>query len=114
MDVVTESTAVVLADRPLIGLTAWLSDVLRTTTGFGAALHVVTPDHCRLSLPLRTALAGAPNRWVVQDPASGYYDGLSGAVLAWQDGTFAPVRDQAGAPALAAAFRRAEASGNAG
>ncbi|RST00009.1 hypothetical protein EF910_33210 [Streptomyces sp. WAC07149] len=111
VDVVTESTAVVLADRPVIGLTAWLSDVLRTTAAFGAALHVVTPDHCRLSLPLRTALAGAPNRWVVQDPASGYYDGLSGAVLAWQDGTFAPVRDEAGDARLAAAFRRAEASG---
>ncbi|MFE3497488.1 DUF6177 family protein [Streptomyces sp. NPDC059175] len=111
VDVVTESTAVVLADRPVVGLTAWLSDVLRTTAGFGAALHIVTPGNCRLSLPLRTALAGAPNRWVVQDPECGYYDGLSGAVLSWQDGTFAPARDEAGRPRLATAFRRGEPSG---
>ncbi|MFD8980786.1 DUF6177 family protein [Streptomyces sp. NPDC059564] len=110
VDVVTESTAVVLADRPVIPLTAWLSDVLRTTAGFGAALHIVTPAHCRLSLPLRTALTGAPNRWVVQDPDCGYYDGLSGAVLSWQDGTFAPVRDAAGKTRAAAAFGRADAA----
>lgn len=111
VDVVTESTAVVLADRPVIPLTAWLSDVLRTTAGFGAALHIVTPAHCRLSLPLRTALTGVPNRWVVQDPDCGYYDGLSGAVLSWQDGTFAPVRDAAGKTRAAAAFGRADADG---
>ncbi|MER5812505.1 DUF6177 family protein [Streptomyces sp. NPDC002033] len=109
VDVVTESTAVVLADRPVVPLTAWLSDVLRTTAGFGAALHIVTPAHCRLSLPLRAALTGAPNRWVVQDPDCGYYDGLSGAVLSWQEGTFAPVRDAAGQTRAAAAFTRADA-----
>ncbi|MFF4324803.1 DUF6177 family protein [Streptomyces sp. NPDC001568] len=111
VDVVTESTAVVLADRPVVPLTAWLSDVLRTTAGFGAALHIVTPDHCRLSLPLRAALTGAPNRWVVQDPGGGYYDGLSGAVLGWQDGTFAPVRDGAGRARPAEAFTRPDAPG---
>ncbi|MFJ9342400.1 DUF6177 family protein [Streptomyces sp. NPDC101733] len=111
VDVVTESTAVVLADRPVIALTAWLSDVLRTTAGFGAALQIVTPGHCRLSPLLRAALTGAPNRWVVQDPECGYYDGLSGAVLSWQDGTFAPARDAAGASRPAAAFVRADTSG---
>ncbi|MGW0766908.1 DUF6177 family protein [Streptomyces sp. NPDC002676] len=90
VDVLTESTAVVLADRPVLGLTAWLSDVLRATTAAGRALHIVTPPHVRLTLPLRTVLGGAPNRWVVQNPAGGYYDGLSGAELSWRDGTFAP------------------------
>ncbi|MFF4578325.1 DUF6177 family protein [Streptomyces sp. NPDC001389] len=106
VDVVTASTAVVLADRPVVPLTAWLSDVLRTTAAFGAALHLVTPAHCRISLPLRTVLTGVPNRWVVQDPAGGYYDGLSGAVLAWQDGTFAPARDAQGRARPAEAFGR--------
>ncbi|MGW4560914.1 DUF6177 family protein [Streptomyces sp. NPDC004561] len=90
VDVLTESTTVVLADRPVLPLTAWLSDVLRTTAATDRALHLVTPPHTRLTLPLRTALVGAPNRWVVKDPSGGYYDGLSGAELAWQDGTFAP------------------------
>ncbi|MER6424485.1 DUF6177 family protein [Streptomyces sp. NPDC001137] len=90
VDVLTDSTAVVLADRPLVPLTSWLSDILRTTVQANRALHLVTPPHVRLSLPLRTALGGAPNRWVVQDPAGGYYDGLSGVRLAWLGGTFTP------------------------
>ncbi|MGW3120952.1 DUF6177 family protein [Streptomyces sp. NPDC001107] len=90
VDVLTDSTAVVLADRPLVPLTAWLSDLLRTTAQTNRAFHLVTPPHVRLTLPLRTALGGAPNRWVVQDPAGGYYDGFSGVRLAWRDGTFAP------------------------
>ncbi|MFD9904961.1 DUF6177 family protein [Streptomyces sp. NPDC059063] len=104
VDVLTASTAVVLADRPVIALTAWLSEVLRATVSSGRALHIVTPPHARLSLPLRTALTGPPNRWVVQDPDCGYYDGLSGAVLRWQDGTFAPALDQHGEATVAAAF----------
>ncbi|GAA3827835.1 hypothetical protein GCM10022403_071300 [Streptomyces coacervatus] len=90
VDVLTDSTAVVLADRPLVPLTAWLSDILRATAQANRALHLVTPPHVRLTLPLRTALSGAPNRWVIQDPAGGYYDGLSGVQLTWQEGTFAP------------------------
>ncbi|MFF9330340.1 DUF6177 family protein [Streptomyces sp. NPDC014776] len=95
VDVLTDSTAVVLADRPVLGLTTWLSDVLRTTAASGRALHLVTPPDVRLTLPLRTALAGAPNRWVVANPQGGYYDGLSGAELSWQDGTFSPTASPA-------------------
>ncbi|WP_340378929.1 DUF6177 family protein [Streptomyces sp. SS7] len=91
VDALTDSTAVVLSDRPLLPLTAWLSDTLRAAARSNRALHLVTPPHVRLTLPLRTALGGAPNRWVVQDPQGGYYDGLSGARLAWQGGTFAPI-----------------------
>ncbi|ANP49565.1 hypothetical protein J2Z21_004966 [Streptomyces griseochromogenes] len=90
VDVLTDSTAVVLADRPVVPLTAWLSDILRITAQANRALHLVTPPHVRLTLPLRTALGGAPNRWVIQDPAGGYYDGLSGVRLAWREGTFTP------------------------
>ncbi|MFG3047712.1 DUF6177 family protein [Streptomyces sp. NPDC048241] len=91
VDVLTDSTAVVLADRPVVPLTAWLSDLLRATTRSDRAFHLVTPPHVRLTLPLRTALGGTPNRWVIQDPAGGYHDGLSGVRLAWRDGTFAPL-----------------------
>ncbi|MFI6089567.1 DUF6177 family protein [Streptomyces sp. NPDC051218] len=104
VDVLTDSTAVVIADRPVIPLTAWLSDVLRATTASGRALHIVTPHRARLSLPLRTALTGAPNRWVVQHPDCGYYDGLSGAILRWQDGTFAPALTAEGKATVATPF----------
>ncbi|MFF3498266.1 DUF6177 family protein [Streptomyces sp. NPDC003247] len=102
VDVLTESTAVVLSDRPVLALTTWLADILRTSATAGRALHLVTPARARLTLPLRRALGGAPNRWVVRDPRGGYYDGLSGVPLAWQGGTFtptgAPVADAYGQP----------------
>ncbi|MFE9573990.1 DUF6177 family protein [Streptomyces sp. NPDC006692] len=104
VDVLTESTAVVMCDRPVIALSAWLSHILRATTESRRALQIVTPPGVRLSLPLRTALTGVPNRWVVKDPDCGYYDGLSGAVLRWQDGTFAPARDASGQAVVAEAF----------
>ncbi|QDQ13432.1 DUF6177 family protein [Streptomyces spectabilis] len=111
VDVLTDSTAVVIADRPVVALTAWLSDALRATVTSGRALHIVTPPHARLSLPLRTALTGPPNRWVVQDPDHGYYDGLSGAVLRWRDGTFAPALDQGGEAVMAEAFKPSRPTG---
>ncbi|MFD5519792.1 DUF6177 family protein [Streptomyces sp. NPDC127066] len=109
VDVLTDSTVVVLIDRPVVALTSWLSAVLRATSSSGRALQIVTPPHVRLSLPARTALAQVPNRWVVQDPGCGYYDGLSGAVLRWQSGTFAPALTTDGGttdggPTVAGAF----------
>lgn len=104
VDVLTDSTAVVLVDRPVVPLNAWMSEILRTVGAAGLALQVVTPPHVRLTLPLRTALAGAPNRWVVQDSGNLYYDGLSGAELRWQDGTFTPVRTDAGEGRVAEGF----------
>ncbi|MFC9510096.1 DUF6177 family protein [Streptomyces sp. NPDC057002] len=104
VDVLTDTTAVVIQDRPLIAMTSWLSDALRTATSTDRALQIVTPPTARLTLPTRTALRGLPNRWVVQDPEHGYYDGLSGAVLHWRNGTFTPVQDEQGATRIAEAF----------
>ncbi|MCT2592176.1 DUF6177 family protein [Streptomyces sp. N2-109] len=90
VDVLTERAAVVIQDRPLVAMTAWLSDALRAATADGRALQIVTQPGTRLTLPTRTALTGLPNRWVVQDGAGGYYDGLSGTELRWQEGAFEP------------------------
>ncbi|SMF33877.1 DUF6177 family protein [Streptomyces sp. Amel2xC10] len=111
VDVLTATTAVVLQDRPLVAMTSWLSDALRTATVADRALQIVTPPTARLTLPTRTALRGLPNRWVVQDPVHGCYDGLSGAVLHWRNGTFTPVRDEDGTASVAEAFRTAAETG---
>ena len=110
VDVLTGSTAVVLADRPVLALTTWLSEVLRDTAESGRALQIVTPPHVRLSAPARATLLQPPNRWVVQDPDQGYYDGLSGAVLRWQGGTFAPALGADGTASVAEAFGRTSPS----
>lgn len=106
VDVLTATTSVVLADRPVLALTTWLSQVLRDTSTSDRALQIVTPPHVRLSAPARATLLQPPGRWVVQDPAQGYYDGLSGAVLRWQDGTFAPALGADGTATVAEAFGR--------
>ncbi|WDV51310.1 DUF6177 family protein [Streptomyces coeruleorubidus] len=112
VDVLTASTAVVIQDRPLIAMTSWLSDALRTAATADRALQIVTPPTARLTLPTRAALRGLPNRWVVQDPEHGYYDGLSGAVLHWKNGTFTPVHDEQGATRVAEAFAPAPETGD--
>ncbi|MEV2189828.1 DUF6177 family protein [Streptomyces phaeochromogenes] len=111
VDVLTAKTAVVIQDRPLVAMTSWLSDALRSATAADRALQIVTPPTTRLTLPTRTALHGHPNRWVIQDPACGYYDGLSGAQLHWQNGTFTPVLDANGTASVAKAFTTAADTG---
>ncbi|MFJ5268722.1 DUF6177 family protein [Streptomyces sp. NPDC088358] len=95
----------VIQDRPLVTMTSRLSDALRAATADDRALQIVTPPTTRLTLPTRTALLGHPNRWVVQDPEHGFYDGLSGAVLPWKGGIFTPALDENGAASVAEAFK---------
>ena len=104
IDVLTDTTAVVLQDRPVIPMTSWLSDALRTAITSDRALQIVTPNTARLTLPTRNALGGHPHRWVIQDPQDGYYDGLSGAVLRWQNDTFVPARTTSDTTPVAPAF----------
>ncbi|MEU1001721.1 DUF6177 family protein [Streptomyces tibetensis] len=112
VDVLTDTTAVVIQDRPLIAMTSWLSDALRTAAASDRVLQIVTPPTARLTLPTRNALRGLPNRWVVQDPEHGYYDGLSGAVLHWKNGTFTPVPGEQGTTRVAEAFAPAPDTGD--
>ncbi|GGP57387.1 DUF6177 family protein [Streptomyces abikoensis] len=104
VDMLTDQAAIVLQDRPVVPMTSWLSEVLRATVESDRALQIVTPPHCRLSLATRQLLQSTPSRWVVQDERCGYYDGLTGAVLRWQDGAFVPDRGEDGETPVADAF----------
>ncbi|SPE56236.1 hypothetical protein SNS2_2971 [Streptomyces netropsis] len=105
IDMLTDKAAVVIQDRPVVAATTWLTDVMSATLRSERELHIVTPPGTRLTLPTRTLLDRLPSRWVVRDGECGYYDGLSGAVLRWHDGTFAPVTEADGGPRIADAFR---------
>ncbi|MER5744384.1 DUF6177 family protein [Streptomyces sp. NPDC002225] len=111
VDMLTDKAAVVLQDRPVVPMTSWLSEALRATVDSDRSLQIVTPPHSRLSLPTRTLLQSTSSRWVVQDERCGYYDGLTGAVLRWQDDAFSPVRDANGETLVADAFAEVRPSG---
>ncbi|GGO89382.1 hypothetical protein GCM10012280_32390 [Wenjunlia tyrosinilytica] len=111
VDVLTDKVAVVLQDRPVVAMTAWLCDALRAALASDRGLQIVTPKHTRLSLPTRSLLCGPPSRWVVRDGDGGHYDGLSGAVLRWGDGAFEPVGGTADGTAVADAFTEVRAKG---
>ncbi|WP_191094998.1 DUF6177 family protein [Streptomyces kanamyceticus] len=105
VDVLTDKAAVIIQDRPVVPMSSWLADALRVATEEDLALQIVTPPHTRLTLPTRAALHGHPNRWVVQDPDCGYYDGLSGVRVEWHEGHFTPVRTKDGNTRVAEAFK---------
>ncbi|MEV8021836.1 DUF6177 family protein [Streptomyces sp. NPDC086554] len=114
VDVLTDKAAVVIQDRPVVAMSSWLADALRTAADGDLALQIVTPSHVSLTLPTRNALRGHPNRWVVQDADGGYYDGLSGAELHWHQGHFTPVKSAEGDPRIAKAFKPEPASDSSG
>ncbi|MCX4629017.1 MULTISPECIES: DUF6177 family protein [unclassified Streptomyces] len=91
VDVLTDKVAVVIMDRPVVAMTAWLSDAFRAAAAAERGLQIVTPPGTKLSPAVLGAMPGWPSRWIVQDERDGYYDGLSGAVLRWQEGMFATV-----------------------
>lgn len=105
VDVLTDRVAVVLQERPVVPLTAWLADAARACAEAGRGLQVVTPPSARLTTPLRFALDGPDTRWVVRDQGGTCYDGLSGRLLHWDGAAFVPApADRPGGRALAPAF----------
>ncbi|MBX6767709.1 MAG: hypothetical protein IRY90_11250, partial [Actinomadura rubrobrunea] len=90
VDALTDQAMVVLQDRPVVALHAWLAEALDDCIGSGRTLQLVTPIGARLSLPLRSVVAGRAAQWVVRD-GDGYYEGLTGRPLQWNGATFVPV-----------------------
>ncbi|MFF2014075.1 DUF6177 family protein [Streptomyces sp. NPDC058195] len=98
VDALTDKVAVIIQDRPVVAMTAWLSDAFRAAAHAELGLQIVTSPGTTLSPAVRNSLSGWPSRWVVQDEKDGYYDGLSGAVLRWQSGMFATVESPDATP----------------
>ncbi|RSN53979.1 DUF6177 family protein [Actinomadura sp. WAC 06369] len=90
VDLLTERVGVVMQNRPVVSMSSWTAEAVRACSAEGKGLQVVTPAHSRLTLPLRLALHGPDCRWVVTGPDGGFFDGLSGAGLAWDGERFAP------------------------
>ncbi|TCC30252.1 DUF6177 family protein [Kribbella speibonae] len=103
LDLVTDEVAVMMQDRLVVGLSAWLLDAVAAAEREGRGVQLVTPAGVRLSYPARTRLfSGRNTRWVVQ--AGEAYDGLTGVKLSWDGKKFAPVTGPDGRGELAAAW----------
>jgi hypothetical protein len=84
VDLITEKVAVVMQDRPVIGMSAWLSDALTSARMADRDVQLVTPKRSRLTWPVRSALGGGgSSRWVVTGDDGDYFDGLNGIRLKW-------------------------------
>jgi hypothetical protein len=90
-DLVTAKSAVVVQNRELVPMSSWIADLLARCADADLLLQVLTRHDGRITLPLRTSLAGPMFHWVVQEPEDdGYYDGLSGLPLEWDGAAFVP------------------------
>ncbi|HEY2669618.1 MAG TPA: DUF6177 family protein [Rugosimonospora sp.] len=89
VDILTDRTAVLLQDRPVVGLSQGLVDAFIAAADGELDIQVVTPSTSRLTMPLRMALLGE-RRWVVHVPGRGYVDGAGGGLLRWEGGAFVP------------------------
>ena len=89
VDLITDKVAVVMQDRPVIGMSAWLSDALTSAKAAGRDVQLVTPKGARLTWPVRSTLfKGAYSKWVVTGEDGEYYDGLNGVRLKWNGELF--------------------------
>ncbi|MFF1819224.1 DUF6177 family protein [Kribbella sp. NPDC058245] len=89
VDLITEKVAVVMQDRPVIGMSAWLSDALTSAKMAGRDLQLVTPKTTALTYPVRTSIfKGLYSKWVVTDDDGEYFDGLNGVRLKWNGEMF--------------------------
>ncbi|MDN3356859.1 DUF6177 family protein [Actinomadura sp. DC4] len=96
VDLVTDKVAVVIQERAVVPLSAWLVDAASACAKAGQGLQILTSADARITPALRATLAGPGSRWVVREPDdSGFFDGLSGVPLAWDGSAFAVVPERA-------------------
>jgi hypothetical protein len=89
IDLITEKVAVLMQDRPVVGMSAWLTDALAAAAMEGRDIQLVTSAQTRLTWPVRSMLfRGAYSRWVITTDNDQAYDGLNGARLKWNGEMF--------------------------
>ncbi|MFC5752131.1 DUF6177 family protein [Actinomadura rugatobispora] len=79
-DARTDDATVILTDRTIVPLTA---DIAEQAT-HSKALQLVTPITSRITLPLRALINAGKARWIVRHQ-NGYYDGLTGRPMTWNN-----------------------------
>ena len=116
VDLITDKVAVVMQDRPVIGMSAWLSDALTSAKVESRDVQLVTPKTSRLTWPVRSMLFnGRFSKWVVTGEDDEYFDGLSGVRLKWDGEQFlarstAKVGEPTSTCTLTSSFRKSRSA----
>ncbi|MDA2809703.1 DUF6177 family protein [Nocardiopsis sp. RSe5-2] len=101
-----EEAVVIEMERPVVPLTSWIADAIAVFGAERKAIQVMTPPTSRLTHPLWALLSGPGARWVVEDAERGYFDGVNGLPLEWDEKKgFRPVPQVAGSVAPVAGFQ---------
>jgi hypothetical protein len=93
IDIRTDRVVVIMQDRPVVGMSAWMVDALAAAESQGLGLQLVTPATTQLTFNARATLfTGYESRWVVTEPnGEGAYDGQGGSKLQWDGQMFSAV-----------------------
>lgn len=83
VSVATEDRAVLVQDRPVVPLSAWVIDALAEHGREGRRLQLLTPSTSTLTHAMRWLCAQPGATWAVQAPDRRYYDGFNGLPLLW-------------------------------
>lgn len=97
-DLITDRTAIVVSERPVTGLSSWLTDLISRTSGTGLRPVLVTLPTARVTLPLRMVITAGLLRWVARTPAGGYYDAIGGDPVRFDGQAFVDATDDADVP----------------
>ncbi|WP_405058949.1 DUF6177 family protein [Kribbella sp. NBC_01505] len=91
VDLITDKVAVVMQDRPVVGMSAWLSDALVAAKMEDRDVQLVTSTKATLTWPVRSMLfRGRYSRWVVTTGSGESFDGITGVRLKWNGDMFVP------------------------
>lgn len=90
-DLVTDQSAVVFQDKPLIHLSPWLARSYVAAVAAGKRFVVLTPGEARLTYPLADLLSTPDCQWLATTADGGFYDGFTGRLHTWDPSGFQPV-----------------------
>ncbi|WP_017558626.1 DUF6177 family protein [Nocardiopsis baichengensis] len=84
VELTADRALLVAQDRDVVPFSSWFSDAV-ATHGSERMLQLLTPPGARLTYAMRTFAAGSLGRWVVQGFDGGYFDGITGLPVYWDD-----------------------------
>ncbi len=88
VDLITDTCAVIVCTRPVVGLSSWLVDAVHRAPTMNRILTVVTPPTTRLTLPVHALAASGAVQWLIRLSDTDFYDGIRGTPVRFAGSDF--------------------------